>query len=218
MFRVDDGTDLAERLARPASRRAALRCLAGLGLAAGVPALGPDLAAARPKRQRSRREHDGAAGRAYPGDVGGEKPTEADPGDQPDVSWFPSARLSVKRWRRGWMVRVEAENDFSDADLTAMRQGKQCRLSCEIWENDDNEVRSINPNTDTFVFAFAGRTIPSGSSKRGPIVFEKWASKNTLDLDTPNPDADEIIGLLILTTTSGQVITQPTNMVRVIRY
>ena len=35
-----------------------------------------------------------------------------------------------------------------------------------------------------------------------------------LDLDTPNPNGDEIVALLLLTTPSGAVISQATNLVK----
>jgi hypothetical protein len=54
-------------------------------------------------------------------------------------------------------------------------------------------------------------TLPSRSE---PVVVRTTAARSLLDLDTPNPNGDEIVALLLLTTPSGSVVTRYTNPVK----
>jgi hypothetical protein len=218
--RPDDHPDRVASTTRPLSRRATLRHLGGLGVAvagvaAGLTALEPDTAAATPKQRATRRQPRRGVQKAalkIPPDVVAPDPVVADPGPKPDTSFIATAHLSVQRFRRGWTVRVEVKLHYGEADRAAIQQGGRGRLTCEIWENDDNAVTSVNPALDTFVFAFPGLTV--GGNKRGPHVFERYATKRMLDLDRPAPNADELIGLVVLTTPTGQLLARHTNLVK----
>lgn len=115
-------------------------------------------------------------------------------------------------------IRVTATINFTGADLKAMRQGRKYLLVCEVWENDDNFVTTIDPPIDTLVFAFPrkvyGKRNTPLPSRQEPVLFATTVRRSTLDVDTPNPNGDEIIARLILTKPTGEVVTATTNLVK----
>jgi hypothetical protein len=190
-----------DRFGETTSRRQMLRRLAGLGLvAAGATALRPVAAAAV----------------RDPGDVrppAGDPPV-LDPGPTPVGSRIIEANLEISIRGRAAIVRVSASIFLSDEDLQAMRQGQRSRIACEIWENDNNNPRPEH-GFDQFAFAFRSQRIARVTNPSAhPVHFETQVAPSVLDLDTPNPADDEIVGLLILTTPSGEMPPRATNHVK----
>ena len=101
-------------------------------------------------------------------------------------------------------------------DLRAMRSGQKYRLGCQIWENDnDNQVPE--PGCDQFVFNIPPRKVYPGRTLRArnePVLLQTTVARSALDLDTPNPNGDEIVALLLLMTPSGTVVRQASNLVK----
>ncbi len=112
---------------------------------------------------------------------------------------------------------MTATVNFSAADIGAMRDGPKYRLGCEVWEND-NDNQAPEPGIDQFVFDFPRVVYPKRPnrlpSRTEPLTFESTVTRVSLDLDQPNPNGDEIVALLILTTPTGERVTRATNLVK----
>ncbi len=112
---------------------------------------------------------------------------------------------------------MTAAVSFTAADLRAMRDGAKYRLRCEVWEND-NDNQAPEPGIDQVVFAFPRlffpKSAPNLSSRQEPVQSRTTVERLLLDLDTPNPNGDEIVAVLLLTTPAGAVVRKANNLVK----
>jgi len=115
------------------------------------------------------------------------------------------------------IIRVTTTINFSADDLRAMRDGQKFRLACEVWENDNNN-QAPEPGIDQFVFVFPRKVFPKSAgnlpARKQTVSFQTTVERSLLDLDQPNPNGDEIVALLILTSPSGLQQRLATNMVK----
>ncbi len=196
MLHLGTGGHLDARLAR----RIVLRRLIGFDLAlAGTATLCPTVAAA-PTFSNALLE------------ITVSEPPVIDPGRQAAASPSFDNPFTQKA-----DVKMTATVNFTAADLRAMRDGAKYRLRCEVWEND-NDNQSPELGIDQFVFAFPRLVFPKSASnlpsRQEPVQFRTTVERSLLDLDTPNPNGDEIVALLLLTTPARGVIRKATNLVK----
>ena len=198
MFHAEATGDVDDQVARSVSRRAVLRGFGGLSLiAVGAAAFRPAVAAAAPTISNAL--------------------LEISVSEPPVVEAKADGFVFENPFTQKADIKVTATINFTAADLRAMRNGKKYRLLCEVWEND-NDNQAPEPGIDQFVFDFPRKVYPKSEtslpSRSEPVTFRTTVDRSTLDLDTPNPNGDEIVALLVLTTPSGQQVTQATNLVK----